>query len=139
MEKGNLAKVKSVGEGVLNIRLISGRAAKANGRASSRGARLADFDISRADKFSDQGCAGSGRMVVANIITTIGYDLAKRTQIRSINGQDNPIAKNLEIDCIYSTPKWRLFELSRSVIDWGTFIVDWRLVMGRAGVRCCIR
>jgi glycosyltransferase involved in cell wall biosynthesis len=25
------------------------------------------------------------------------------------------------------------FELPRSVIDWGTFIVDWRLVMARAG------
>ena len=24
-------------------------------------------------------------------------------------------------------------ELPRSVIDWGTFIVDWRLVMARAG------
>ena len=30
------------------------------------------------------------------------------------------------------------FELPRSVIDWGMFIVDWRLIMARAGVRCCI-
>ena len=38
--------------------------AKASGRASSRGARLADFDFSRADKFSDQGCC-SGLSSVA--------------------------------------------------------------------------
>ena len=34
---------------------------------------------------------------------------------------------------MYLTQKWRLIELPRSIIDWGTFIVDWRLVMARAG------